>query len=129
MTSLSIASPLNSLPSIFTARPEARKRMRDFFSSHIRNPNTRRAYLEALRPFSSFCTEISIADLAAQRPMASLIFGVRLPNSSDYKSAISIDRFDHGGGLIFAAQVLRLETIHLLDLHQLVSISGMLRRP
>lgn len=31
-----------SLPSIFTVRPEARTRMRDFFSSHIRNPNTRR---------------------------------------------------------------------------------------
>jgi hypothetical protein len=31
-----------SLPFIFTARPDARTRMRDFFSSHIRNPNTRR---------------------------------------------------------------------------------------
>jgi hypothetical protein len=33
----------SSLPSIFVARPEARTRLRDFFSSHIRNPNTRRA--------------------------------------------------------------------------------------
>lgn len=31
-----------SLPSIFTQRPETRTRVRDFFSSHIRNPNTRR---------------------------------------------------------------------------------------
>jgi hypothetical protein len=30
---------------MFTVRPEARQRMRDFFSSHIRNPNTRRAYM------------------------------------------------------------------------------------
>ncbi len=69
LTSLSIASPLNSLPSIFTARPEARKRMRDFFSSHIRNPNTRRAYLEAVRQFSAFCAEISIVDLAQVEPI------------------------------------------------------------
>lgn len=69
MTSLSIASPLNSLPSIFTARPEARKRMRDFFSSHIRNPNTRRAYLEAVRQFSAFCAEIGIVDLAQVEPI------------------------------------------------------------
>jgi hypothetical protein len=34
-------------PSLFTAQPQARKRMRDF-CSHIRNPNTRRDYLEAV---------------------------------------------------------------------------------
>lgn len=58
-----------SLPSIFTARPEARTRMRDFFSSHIRNPNTRRAYMEAVRQFSAFCVEIGIADLAQVEPV------------------------------------------------------------
>jgi hypothetical protein len=29
---------------IFLARPVARTRLGDFFSSHLRNPNTRRAY-------------------------------------------------------------------------------------
>lgn len=53
----------SSLPSIFTARPEARSRLRDFFSSHIRNPNTRRAYMEAVRQFSAFCAEHGIVDL------------------------------------------------------------------
>ena len=43
--------------SLFTARPEARKRLRDFFSSHIRNRNTRRAYMEAVRQFATFCAE------------------------------------------------------------------------
>jgi hypothetical protein len=51
------------LPSIFTARPEARTRMRDFFSSHIRNPNTRRAYREAVRQFSGFCAEHEIVSI------------------------------------------------------------------
>jgi integrase/recombinase XerD len=58
-----------SLPSIFTARPEARTRLRDFFSSHIRNPNTRRAYREAVRQFSAFCAEHDIRDLAQVQPI------------------------------------------------------------
>ena len=58
-----------SLSSIFTVRPEARGRMRDFFSSHIRNPNTRRAYREAVRQFSAFCAEHGIVDLAQVEPV------------------------------------------------------------
>ena len=59
----------SSLPSIFTARPEARSRLRDFFSSHIRNSNTRRAYMEAVRQFSNFCAEHGIVDLAQVEPV------------------------------------------------------------
>ena len=59
----------SSLPSVFTARPEARARMRDFFSSNIRNPNTRRAYMEAVRQFSAFCAEHGILDLAEVQPI------------------------------------------------------------
>ena len=58
-----------SLPSIFTARPETRKRLRDFFSSHIRNRNTRRAYMEAVRQFSAFCAQHDIEDLAQVEPV------------------------------------------------------------
>lgn len=58
-----------SLPSVFTARPEARTRLRDFFSSHIRNPNTRRAYREAVRQFSAFCAFHGIAELAEVEPV------------------------------------------------------------
>ena len=56
-------------PSIFIARPEARTRTRDFFSSHIRNGNTRRAYMEAVRQFSAFCAEHGILDLAQVEPV------------------------------------------------------------
>ena len=59
----------SSLPSLFTARPEARSRMRDFFSSRIRNPNTRRAYMEAVRQFSAFCAVHGIEDLAQIEPV------------------------------------------------------------
>ena len=66
---LTLRSHAASLPTISTARPEARTRMRDFFSSHIRNPNTRRAYMEAVRQFSAFCAEIGILDLAQVEPI------------------------------------------------------------
>jgi len=39
------------------------------FSSHIRNPNTRRAYMEAVRQFSAFCAELGILDLAQVEPI------------------------------------------------------------
>ena len=58
-----------SLPSIFTARPQARTRLRDFFSSHIRNKNTRRAYMEAVRQFSAFCAVHGIEELAQVEPV------------------------------------------------------------
>ena len=64
-----LAPAATALPSIFVARPEARARMRDFFSSHIRNPNTRRAYMEAIRQFSIFCGGHGIADLAQVEPV------------------------------------------------------------
>ena len=66
---LALHVPSSSVPSVFTARPEARTRMRDFFSSHIRNPNTRRAYREAVRQFSAFCAENDIRDLAQVQPI------------------------------------------------------------
>jgi len=63
------AAQSTSLPSIFTAQPQAKKRMRDFFSSHIRNKNTRRAYMEAVRQFSTFCAVHGIEDLAQVEPV------------------------------------------------------------
>ena len=67
--SIAVQVASGSLPSILSARPEARTRMRDFFTSHIRNANTRRAYIEAVRQFSAFCTEHNILDLAQVEPV------------------------------------------------------------
>jgi integrase/recombinase XerD len=69
MSEIILHSSSASLPAIFTARPESRTRLRDFFSSHIRNPNTRRAYREAVRQFSAFCAEHDIKDLAQVEPV------------------------------------------------------------
>jgi site-specific recombinase XerD len=71
MTTLipSPASGPSALASIFTTQPKTRTRFRDFFSSHIRNPHTRRAYLEAVRQFSAFCAGLGISDLAQVEPV------------------------------------------------------------
>ncbi|CAN5601025.1 tyrosine-type recombinase/integrase [soil metagenome] len=61
MPNLPLQAP--SSPSIFTCCPATRTSMREFFSSHLRCSNTRRAYREAVRQFSSFCTECNIEDL------------------------------------------------------------------
>jgi integrase/recombinase XerD len=66
---LTVSTSAASLPSLFTAQPRVRVRLRDFFSSHIRNKNTRRAYLEAVRQFSSFCAEHGIVDLVQVEPV------------------------------------------------------------
>ena len=59
---LTVSPARTSPPSLFTVQPQARKRMRDFFSSHIRNKNTRRAYMEAAGSFLLFvlCTAFKI---------------------------------------------------------------------
>jgi integrase/recombinase XerD len=64
-----LSSASASQASIFTVRRDARTRLRDFFSSHIRNPNTRRAYREAVRQFSAFCAEHGILNLAQVEPI------------------------------------------------------------
>ena len=69
-----ITGRASSLPSIFTARREARSRMRDFFSSHIRNANTRRAYRQVVRQFSAFCAEHGIVDLTQVEPVHVAVF-------------------------------------------------------
>jgi site-specific recombinase XerD len=63
--------------------------MRDFFSSHIRNPNTRRAYLEAVRQFSAFCAEISIVDLAQVEPIHGAAF-VELQLKTQSKPTVKV---------------------------------------
>ena len=67
-TLLPVAVSGAATPTLFIG-VDARKRMRDFFSSHIRNPNTRRAYREAVRQFSGFCAEHGIVDLAQVEPI------------------------------------------------------------
>jgi hypothetical protein len=56
--------PTTSLPSLFLTRPQACTRLRDFFSSHLQNPATRRVYRDAVWQFFVFFAEHGIVDLA-----------------------------------------------------------------
>jgi len=56
------------LPALL-APPDARTRALEFFAAHIRNPNTRRAYLAAAADFSAWCEGRGIASLGAVGPM------------------------------------------------------------
>lgn len=63
MTSL-ILSPKSPYPALFVAEPKARRRVRDFFTAHIRNPHTRRAYRNATLRFSDWCQAHGISELS-----------------------------------------------------------------
>lgn len=57
------------LPALFQAMPEGGRRFWEFFSVHIRNPHTRRAYLNAVRAFAAWCADRGLDDLARVTPM------------------------------------------------------------
>jgi integrase/recombinase XerD len=59
----------NGVPAVFAPTPAAVRRVIEFFTVHIRNPHTRRAYLEAIRQFSNWCEAHSIGELAAVQPI------------------------------------------------------------
>src|ERR1019366_3501123 len=43
------------VPALYAPTPAAAKRFIEYFAAHIRNPNTRRAYLHAVREFARWC--------------------------------------------------------------------------
>lgn len=58
----------DDIPAIYTATPGAGERFAEFFTVHIRNPHTRRAYAAAAREFAHWCGTHGIDSLAAVRP-------------------------------------------------------------
>jgi len=54
----------SQFPALFVCEPKARRRVRDFFTAHIRNPHTRRAYRNAAVRFSTWCQARGISELS-----------------------------------------------------------------
>ena len=58
-TALRRSSPsstrLAAMPALYAPNPEAAKRFIEYFAANIRNPNTRRGYLHAVRKFADCC--------------------------------------------------------------------------
>ena len=56
-------------PALFLRQAWASERFFDFFTSNIRNKQTRRAYYNAACRISEFCAERGVHDLAHGRPV------------------------------------------------------------
>lgn len=57
------------LPALFVPTEQARKRVVEFFTANIRNPNTRKAYARAVREFATWCGTAGVAELADIEPV------------------------------------------------------------
>ncbi len=58
----------HDLPTIFMPNQKAKDRFYDFFTAHIRNPNTRIAYYAAITRFSQWSQSCGCSDLTDIRP-------------------------------------------------------------
>ena len=58
-----------ALPALYAATPEIGKRTIEFFTAHIRNPNTRKAYWKAVEQFSAWCEGKRISELERVEPI------------------------------------------------------------
>ena len=56
------------VPALFVPNAKAAERFFDFFTSNIRNKNTRRAYYNAVCRFSEWCEGRGLPDLAQVKP-------------------------------------------------------------
>ena len=60
------------MPALFAPTPDAAKRYVEFFTSNIRNANTRRLYARAAADFATRCRDVAgIADLRDMKPCTS----------------------------------------------------------
>ena len=64
---LTVIGPGGSpLPALYTPNAPAAKRTLEFFTAHIRNPNTRKAYATAAREFAAWCAEQGVPLISVQ---------------------------------------------------------------
>ena len=69
MNELAPLTTAGHLPALVAACGErGALRFLEFFASNIRNPNTRRAYAQAVVAFLAWCEEAGVASLAAVQP-------------------------------------------------------------
>ena len=63
-----LATVTASSPALFLPEPKASERFWEFFTAHIRNKNTRRAYYKAAARFSEWCESRNMYDLKLVKP-------------------------------------------------------------
>lgn len=63
------AARMPLIPALFASTEQAARRFIDYFAAHIRNANTRRAYMRAVRDFAAWCSTIGIHDVLDIEPL------------------------------------------------------------
>ena len=58
-----------ALPALFTPSPAAARRTVEFFTAHLRNPHTRKAYARAAAEFADWCAGQGITALQQVQPV------------------------------------------------------------
>src|SRR5450432_2646652 len=64
-----IAAAGAAVPALYAPTAQAAKRFIEYFAAHIRNPNTRRAYLHAVREFADWCALQGFDELVDIEPL------------------------------------------------------------
>ena len=64
-----LASLIDKAPVLFLPNEKAAERFFDFFTSNIRNKNTRRAYYRAVCRFADWCKGRGVGELASVKPL------------------------------------------------------------
>ncbi len=64
-----LPSTAPTLPALFAPDPQAGKRFVEFFTANIRNPNTRRAYVRAVRDFAAWWEGNQLGELQDIEPV------------------------------------------------------------
>jgi site-specific recombinase XerD len=57
------------VPALYAPNPQAAKRFVEYFAAHIRNLNTRRAYLHAVREFANWCARQGFHEIVDIEPL------------------------------------------------------------
>ena len=57
------------VPTLYAPTAQAAKRFIEYFAAHIRNPNTRRAYLRAVLYFSAWCESQNLTEIIDIEPL------------------------------------------------------------
>ena len=63
------STSLPAIPALYAPNPTAARRTLEFFTAHIRNPNTRKAYAKAVADFAGWCDEVGLRELTAIQPV------------------------------------------------------------
>ena len=61
--------PTAPVPALLAPDARAKARTLEFFTAHIRNPNTRKAYARAGQHFADWCERLGIGDVRQVQPI------------------------------------------------------------